>query len=259
MHGLWSVGAVLGGIMGAAAIGLRVPTGWHLGGIAVAFIALALTASRSLLHGADDRSVDAHTVRPKLQAAAIGTLVALGLIAAAANIMEDVGATWSGLYLTTELGGAAAIASFGFVALQASQTLGRFLGDGLVTRFGDRTVARVGAALAVFAMTAALLLPGVVSTIAALGIVGLGIGTLIPGTIRTAEALPGVAPGVGIAWVATTMRVTLLLSPPLIGALADVFSLRVALGIVPVAAAAIVLLSRALGAAPIPLVAMEKT
>ena len=165
--------------------------------------------------------------------------------------MEDVGATWSGLYLTTDLGGAAAIASFGFVALQASQTLGRFAGDGLVTRFGDRTVARVGAALAGLAMTAALLLPSVVTTIAALAVVGLGIGTLIPGAIRTAEALPGVAPGVGIAWVATTMRVTLLLSPPLIGAVADLFSLRVAFGIVPLAAAAILLLSRALGTTPI--------
>lgn len=251
MHGLWSVGAVLGGIMGAAAIGLQVPAGWHLAAVAVAFIALAVTASRSLMQGPDEHSLEPGTARPALRAPAIRTLLALGIIAAGANIMEDVGATWSGLYLTTDLGGAAAIASFGFVALQASQTLGRFLGDGFVTRFGDRTVARVGAATGGLAMTAALLLPNVVTTIAALAVVGLGIGTLIPGTIRTAEALPGVSPGVGIAWVATTMRVALLVSPPLIGALADLFSLRVAFAIVPVAAAMIVVLSRALGTTPI--------
>ena len=251
MHGLWSVGAVLGGVMGAAEIGLHVPTGWHLAAVGVAFIALAVTASRSLLRGPDERMVDPGAARPKLRATAITTLLALGLIAAGANIMEDVGATWSGLYLTTDLGGAATIASFGFVALQASQTLGRFLGDGLVTRFGDRAVARVGAALAGLAMTASLLVPSVLTTIAALAVVGLGVGTLIPGTIRTAEALPGVAPGVGIAWVATTMRVTLLVTPPLIGALADLFSLRVAFGIVPVAAAVILLLSGALGSAPV--------
>jgi MFS family permease len=242
---------VLGGIMGAAAIGLHVPTGWHLTAVAVAFVALAFTASRSLMRGPDERSVDPGSVRPTLRAAAFGTLLALGLIAASANIMEDVGATWSGLYLTTELGGAAAIASFGFVALQASQTLGRFLGDGLVTRFGDRAIARVGAGLAGMTMTVSLLVPNVVTTIAALAVVGLGIGTLIPGAIRTAEALPGVAPGVGIAWVATTMRVTLLLSPPLIGAVADLFSLRVAFWIVPLVAAVILLLSRSLGFTPV--------
>lgn len=241
MHG-WSVGPVLGGIMGAAALGLQVPTGWHLTTVAVAFIALALTAARSLLGGPDERSGQVGSARPKLRATAIGTLIALGLIAASANIMEDVGATWSGLYLTTELRGVAAIATFGFVALQSSQTLGRFLGDGLVTRFGDRLVARVGAAVAGLAMSVALILPGVVTTIAALAVVGLGIGTLIPGAIRTAEALPGVSHGVGIAWVATTTRVALLVSPPLIGAFADLFSLRVALG-----------------AAPIARVAMEKT
>jgi hypothetical protein len=109
----------------------------------------------------------------------------------------------------------------------------------------------VGAALAGLAMTASLLVPSVLTTIAALAVVGLGVGTLIPGTIRTAEALPGVAPGVGIAWVATTMRVTLLATPPLIGALADLFSLRVAFGIVPVAAAVILLLSGSLGSAPV--------
>jgi MFS family permease len=278
MHGLWSVGAVLGGIMGAAAIGLNVPTAWHLTAVAVVFIGLAVTAARSLLAGSDARpdevspaasSSDAGPAaptdvtspaaradgadppRPRLRAAAIRALLALGLIAASANLMEDAAATWSGLYLTTGLGGAAAIATFGFVALQASQTLGRFLGDGLVTRFGDRLVARVGAGLAGVAMTVSLALPSVVTTIAALAVVGLGIGTLIPGAIRTAEALPGVSPGVGIAWVATTTRVALLVSPPLIGAIADLFSLRVAFGIVPVAAAVILLLSRALGAAPI--------
>ena len=241
MHG-WSVGPVLGGIMGAAALGLQVPTGWHLTTVAVAFIALALTAARSLLGGPDERSGQVGSARPKLRATAIRTLIALGLIGASTNIMEDVGATWSGLYLTTELRGVAAIATFGFVALQSSQTLGRFLGDGLVTRFGDRLVARVGAAVAGLAMSVALILPGVVTTIAALAVVGLGIGTLIPGAIRTAEALPGVSHGVGIAWVATTTRVALLVSPPLIGAFADLFSLRVALG-----------------AAPIARVAMEKT
>jgi MFS family permease len=120
------------------------------------------------------------------------------------------------------------------------------VGDALVTRFGDRAVARVGASISLIGMTGALLVGTTTATIAAFALVGLGIGTLIPAALRTAEALPGISPGTGIAWVSTVIRVGLLASPPLVGLLADLTSLRMALGIVPIAALTIIVLSRTL-------------
>jgi hypothetical protein len=81
----------------------------------------------------------------------------------------------------------------------------------------------------------------------AFGLVGAGIGTLIPRAIRTAEALPGLAPGTGLTWVTTTIRVGLFLSPPLVGLVADLASLRVALVIMPILAIVILVASRTLG------------
>ena len=48
-HGLWSIGAVLGGLMGAAAAGLDVALGAHLLTSGIVFSGVALGASRFLL------------------------------------------------------------------------------------------------------------------------------------------------------------------------------------------------------------------
>ena len=56
----------------------------------------------------------------------------------------------------------------------------------LVSRFGDRAVARVGASLGLVRMPLALISPTPLTTTMAFGMVGAGIGTLTPGAIRTA-------------------------------------------------------------------------
>jgi MFS family permease len=53
-HGIWSIGAVAGGLLGSVAAGLEIPLLWHLGGVAVVFSAVALAINRAMLPGADD-------------------------------------------------------------------------------------------------------------------------------------------------------------------------------------------------------------
>jgi MFS family permease len=239
LHGLWSVGAVVGGAMGAAAAGLEIDVGLHLAVAAALFASVAVVASRFLLRGPDDVAPPApHGVR-----LAHGVL-ALGVIAGMAQMMEDTTAAWGGVYLREELGAAAAVGGLGFIALQATQTVGRLLGDRVVTRYGDRAVARAGAALAGTAMAVALAAPSVPLTVVAFGLVGAGIGTLIPGAMRAADRL--LPHGMGLMLVGTVLRVALLVAPPLVGVLADATSLRAALLLMPAGALVVLVLARAL-------------
>lgn len=239
LHGVWSVGAVIGGAMGSAAAGLDIAVEAHLAAAACLFAAVALAASRFLLPGPDDAAPAA----PGHLRLAHG-IVALGLIAAMAQTMEDTTAAWGGVYLREELGAAAAVSGLGFIALQSTQTVGRLLGDRVVTRYGDRTVARAGAALAGGAMAFALALPSIAITIVAFGLVGAGIGTLIPGAMRAADRL--LPNGMGLMLVGTVLRIALLVAPPLVGVVADASSLRVALLVMPAGAVLVIMLSRAL-------------
>jgi MFS family permease len=240
LHGVWSIGAVAGGAMGAAAAGLGIAVEAHLATAAALFALVALGASRFLLRGPDtpEPAAGAHHLR-----LAHG-IVALGLIAAMAQTMEDTTAAWGGVYLREELGAAAAVGGLGFIALQSTQTVGRLLGDRVVTRYGDRAVARAGAALAGIAMAVALAVPGIVVTIVAFGLVGAGIGTLIPAAMRSADRmLPN---GMGLMLVGTVLRIALLVAPPLVGVIADASSLRAALLVMPAGALLVIVLSRAL-------------
>lgn len=265
-HAVWSAGAVLGGVMGSAAAGLGVPVALHLAGSGLLFALVAFASYRYLLpgpEGADrtdpppprppDQSMDSvETARPRYARAAVGVLLALGVIAASGAVVEDAGASWGAIYLTDDLGAAPAVAGLAFVALQAMQFIGRLLGDRVVDRYGQRTVARAGALTTTVGMGVALLAPTTVTTLVGFGAAGLGIATLIPAAMRAADELPGLPPGAGLAAVSWLLRVGFLLSPPIVGAIADAAGLRTGLLIVPLAGVAVLLLSRHLEQRPVP-------
>jgi MFS family permease len=236
LHAVWSIGAVVGGSMGAAAAGLEIEVELHLAAIAALFALAAVVASRFLLHGPDD-AAPPHGGHLRV----VHGIVALGVIAAMAQTMEDATAAWGAVYLREELGAAAAVGGLGFIALQATQTVGRLLGDRVVTRYGDRRVGRAGAFLAGAAMAAALAVPDVTTTIVAFGVVGAGIGTLIPAAMRSADRL--LPNGMGLMLVGTIDRVAIFVVPPVIGVMADAAGLRVALLVMPAGAALVLLLA----------------
>jgi MFS family permease len=258
-HGVWSIGAVSGGLLGSAAAGLGIPLGVHLGTTAVVFGVLALVAFRGMLPGHDDadrETLDAAGGRPTEprsngRRAAVLALAALGFLATCGAFVEDAGASWSALYLRTELAAGAATAGLGFVALSAAMTVGRLTGDRAVDRFGQRGVVRVGGALTAVGMGLALAVPSVPTTLAGFALAGLGVATLIPAVYHAADELPGLRRGTGLAVINWLLRIGFLLSPPLIGILADATSLRVALLAVVVAGLGAVLLGGVLrGRAP---------
>ena len=70
--------------------------------------------------------------------------------------------------------------------------------------------------------------------------------TLIPAVYQGADELPGIRRGLGLAVVNWLLRIGFLISPPLVGVLADAISLRVALLSVVLAGLGALVLGRAL-------------
>ena len=252
LHGVWSVGAVVGAVGGGLAAREGMPLEAHLAVVAVLLVTAAAVASRRLLPGpdrvqpTDGRPAAARPGAHRHHLVVARTVVVLGVVAATGQAMEEAGSTWSAVYLRDELGAAAFTASLAYAALQALQTVGRLVADRFVDRHGDRSVARAGAALACAASTGALLVPSALTTVLAFGAVGLGIGTLIPASMRAANAVPALPPGVGLALAASVLRLSGLVTAPVVGLVADATDLRTALVVVPVAALVAVALAPAL-------------
>ena len=228
--------------------------GTHLAVSAAVFSAVVLVAYRSLLPGPDQDDHPATSARQRdagrAGASVYAVLAALVMIAIAGATVEDAGSSWATLYLRESLGAPAALAAFGFIAMAGFHFIGRLLGDRLVDRFGERDVARAGGLIAAVGMGAALAFPGVPATIAGFAAAGLGVATVVPAAMHGADELPGLKPGTGLTAVAWLMRLGFLLSPPVVGLIADATSLRVGLLVVPVAGVAVIALSGALRSTP---------
>ncbi|WP_434742096.1 MFS transporter [Micromonospora sp. SH-82] len=261
LHGVWSVGAVLGGLMGSAAAGLRIPLVIHLAASAVLFSAVALLAHRFLLPGDDnaerrpDAGAPSDAAVPNrrwrsFSAVTVRMLAALGVLAACGAVVEDAGASWGAIYLNDELNAGAATAGLAVVSLQVAMTVGRLTGDRVVDRYGQRTVARAGGALVTAGMGTALAVQSVPATLIGFALAGLGVATLVPAAMHTADELPGLPPGTGLTIVSWLLRGGFLLSAPTVGIIADLTSLRVGLLTVVLAGGLVLVLARVLANRP---------
>jgi MFS family permease len=258
LHGVWSIGAVIGGLMGSAAAGLDIPLAVHLSISATTFSLVAMLAYRFLLPGpedaerdeAQDLAADGHPAaapsggRRSYRGPAVRMLAVLSALAACGALVEDAGASWGAIYLRDELRSSAAVAGLAVVVFQAAMTIGRLTGDRVVDRFGQRTVARAGAAVAALGMGGALAVPTVGTALAGFALAGLGFATLVPAAMHAADELPGLPRGTGLTIVSWLLRVGFLLSPPLVGFVADLTSLRVGLLTVVAAGVATFALAR---------------
>ncbi len=247
-HAVWSVGAMTGGLMGGAAVALEIPRSVHLGASSLLWVAVAVFAYRFLLEGPEPAEVPesagtADSRRTTRRAAPVMLLAALVLIAGSGSLVEDAGSTWAAVYLSGTLGASVSIAALGFVALVGAQFIGRLLGDGLVDRFGQRAVARTGGGIVCAGMGLALAFPTVAGTVVGFALAGFGIATLVPAAMQGANEIPGLRPGTGLAVLSWLMRAGFLVSPPIVGLIADNAGLRAGLLVVPLSGLLVVLLS----------------
>ncbi len=256
-HAVWSLGAVLGAMGGSLAAGVGIPV---VGQMAVAGVLCAAAALAALplrlgnavaedAAGRDlDRDLDVDpgmrsatgagaadgaALRRRPGARTLLLLMALGLIAGCAEVVEDFAQTWSALYLRDVAAAGAGLAGLGFIAVQTTQLAGRLTGDRLVERFGAAHVGRMGGVCVVLGAGTALAAPFVledaalfVVLLAGFALAGWGIATVIPGAMVGADSMPGLAPGTGLAVLNWVMRLGYLASPPLVGLIAEYTGMR---------------------------------
>lgn len=248
LHATWSVGAVAGGGIAAAALALGIDRVVQLSITAAVVALLCLLCYPRLPAGPEPvAEPTSEFSRGSLRPAAVWVPVAaLAALALAGAFVEDAGSSWAAVYLREDFGAPAAVAATGFIAMVGLQFVGRMLGDRLVDRFSERTVVRAGGLLIAVGMGAALAWPTVPTTIAGFALAGLGVATAIPAAFHGADNIAGLRPGTGLTIVSWMMRVGFLLSPAVVGVLADALSLRVGLLLVVAAGVAIALLAATL-------------
>jgi sugar phosphate permease len=135
-------------------------------------------------------------------------------------------ADWSGIYLHTELGTSLGHAAFGYAVFSVAMLAGRLLGDWLTQAFGSQRCLDTGYRLAAAGLSLLLLTHFLPVTLVGFVMAGLGLSVVIPNVFRMAARVEGLAAGYGLAATTTMGYLGFLSGPPVIGALAQMFSLR---------------------------------
>ena len=243
-HASWSLGAVLGAAMGQAMAGAGVRLGTHM--VLTAAVLLLLSTGPLLAgwflpgHDRADRDPDQNKeldggaqVRPvasvrRPRPITVLVLIVVGLLCAASMFPEDVAMNWSSLLLSEQGAGAGRV-GLGLVALQGTMIVGRLVGDRIIDAVGQRAVIAWGGALVTLGMSVALLVSSVPGTLLGMAISGVGCAVAVPVAYSAADDVEGLPPGLGLTVVSWLARLAGLLAPPVVGRLADVHGLWVAL------------------------------
>ncbi len=227
LHGLFSAGTLAGAIMGGAAAAADIPLAVHLGAVAVALALLLVLTCNGLVRDAPDRAL----ARPAFSLPR-GPVLALGIVAFAALLIEGAMGDWSAVYLRDRFLAGPEMAAAGFVMFALAMTASRFAGDWLIGKIGNlATVMRAAGLLIVMGMGLVLAGPSAAWTLPGFLFVGAGASVVFPLTIRAAAGIGSLGAGAGIAAVSVAGYTGLLVGPPLIGLLASWIGLRGALGL----------------------------
>jgi hypothetical protein len=110
-------------------------------------------------------------------------------------------------------------------------TLGRLVGDRLVSRFGAVQVFRAGAIVAGAGFGGALMVDAPAAGLVGLGLLGVGIANALPLAIGAGGNAPGETPATAAARVSTLGYLGSFVGPALVAVLASLSSLPLALGL----------------------------
>lgn len=247
-HACYSIGGLVGAGLGALAAAGGVPVGTDFLAIGLVVLAVGLpaalsfTATAAEAHGAPAPTDGPGRVR-RLPVAS-WALVALATVSFCSFLGEGAANDWSAVYLHSSLGAPAALAAVGYALFAAGMTVGRLAGDRLAERWGPVRLVRASASTAAAGLGIALLIGHVGAGLAGFAVLGLGLSFVVPLDFTAAAGLGTVGPSV--ATVTSSGYLGFLVGPPVIGGLAQLLGLPLALGLVVVVAAAIAVLAGSL-------------
>ena len=222
LHGLWSLGTVIGGVSASPIAAADISVSAHLV-CATAILLLALGfASRSLLR------VDEHPGGGSTNGAKQGSpakrraspvLMAFLLVGFFSIALESTAIDWAAFRLTDDFAASTGVAALGYVAVAGGMTAGRFSGDFIAAQVGGTRLLSMSIILTGVGLSAATLSPDQTLTFGGFAVAGLGVANLSPILYDTAAQHPG-RPGAGLGALTAGLRTANLTVPLLVGTLA---------------------------------------
>lgn len=235
LHGMWSVGTLVGSAAGTLAAHLGSDARLHHTLAAAVLTVLGVLACRWVLdlQPTEDEEPPPRFALPPKSALLIG---AVGFCAVFA---EGASLDWSAVYLRDQLETSAGLAAACTTGFTLTMAISRLAGDRIVDRYGSVRTVRTSGVLAVLGGLLIVVANHPAVAMAGFAVMGLGIAVVVP-LCFAAAGRSGSNPSLAIAGVATITYTSGLVAPSAIGAIAQATSLLVSFVLVTVLASGLV-------------------
>jgi MFS family permease len=247
-HAMFSLGALLGGILGGFFAQQEKTIMWQSAFIAM-LIFLANFFVRNMFLSPD---LDKHAVEGKKKIKRPKIFIIVGLLGTCAAIGEGSAGDWGAILARDTFDATPFISTLPYICFSAAMVIGRLFGDRLATKYGPMNLIIGGGTIAGVGLGGGLLVGGIGGVVFGWFAAGIGLSIVVPmlftqaGEIAKTRFEGQFAPSEGVAIVSGIAYFGFLVGPPILGFLGDAIGLRWAL-MVP----AILALIMAFGAKPV--------
>jgi len=220
-HGIWSVAGFSGAAFATLLISFGLLPVQHftiVGGIVLILISLVWrTTLKAETKSLESRPVFVLPDRPLLN---------LGLLAFCCMVCEGTMNDWSGIYFSKEIHAPKEFVTMGYVAFLSCMTTGRFTGDWLINRFGNRKILITSGLFIAIGSNLIAIATKIPIAITGFMICGFGVSCIMPFVFSNAGKNSTMKTGSAIVAVSTIGYLGFLTGPPLIGYLSSMIGLR---------------------------------
>ncbi|WP_405579027.1 MFS transporter [Streptomyces sp. NBC_01190] len=236
LHGMWSLGTLVGAGIGVPATHVDLDARIHLAAMSALLVVVALL----ICANAPDVRPSADEEAPPRFALPPRAALVIGVVGFCGTFAEGGSSDWCAVYLRDVTHASPALAALAYTGFSAAMVTTRLLGDLAVRRLGPVTTLRAGGVVATLGGTLVVLSHGPVTAIGGFALLGVGVSTVVP-LCFGAAGRSGPVPSQAIAGVATVTYTSGLIAPAAIGAIAGASSLTVSFALVTVLAVGLVL------------------
>jgi MFS family permease len=225
-HGAWSIAGFTGALIGLLTMNIGIDTLQHFIIILFLIIVNTLFNHKHLVQGKpEQKEKRSFFSRPEK------SLMQLGIIGFFSMATEGAMFDWSGVYFKDIVGAPANLVIVGYASFMIMMATGRFVGDYVISRLGRKITLQISGILMFTGMMLSVLFPQFWLCTFAFMLVGIGVACNIPTVYSLAGQNKKVPSGVALAMVSSVSYLGFLLGPPLIGYIAEIFSLRYSYGV----------------------------
>jgi MFS family permease len=224
-HGMWSFAGFTGALVGLGMLTLKLTPFHHflvVGGIVLLMVAFNF----KFLVRAKEKIKNKTAEKKKLFVKPDSSLLWLGVIGFCSMASEGVMFDWSGVYFKDIVQAPGPLVILGYTSFMIMMASGRFLGDGLINKFGRERVMQISGVMISVGLFTAVFLPYIIPCTLAFMLVGLGVATIVPTVYSMAGKNPTVPPGEALTIVSSVSFLGFLMGPPVIGHIAEAFGLQ---------------------------------